>query len=67
MAAMIVAFWHYLAWVNALSPAHQCVAVTQSTHSTPATHFGIVYGGNCAQAFRTALASAGSIAWEIVG
>jgi hypothetical protein len=61
----IQAFWHFLAWVNALSPPHLCEALTQSTHSTPDTQNPVVYGGNCAQAFRIALASHGYIAWVI--
>ena len=59
-------FWEILAWVNSLSPGHACTAVTQSTHSTPRTEYVVVYGGNCAQAFRIALASHGYIAWMLV-
>lgn len=60
------AFWQFLAYVNSLSPGHWCEAVTQSTHSTPATQVVVAYGGNCAQAFRIALYSVGhAIAWII--
>lgn len=41
-----------------------CVAVTQSTHSTPATQYPDVYEGNCLQAFIISLYSHGQIAWE---
>lgn len=61
----MTAFWTFLVWVNTLSPGHACTAVTQSTHSVPGLQYPIVYGGSCAQAFRIALASHGSIGWII--
>jgi hypothetical protein len=59
-----VTFW---GWLYYLSHLAGCVAVTQSTHSTPATQFPVVYGGNCVQAWLTSVNSLGhSIAWEIL-
>ena len=55
-------FWHFLYWLTTLP---SCTAVTQSTHSTPATRYPVVYGGSCVQAFLIALQSHGSIAWII--
>ena len=59
----VLAFWQFLHYVLTLSSS--CVAVTQSTHSTPATANPIIYGGSCIQAFLVALSSHGSIAWVI--
>lgn len=57
------AFFAFLNYVQHLTVT--CTAVTQSTHSTPATQNPIVYGGNCLQAFLVALYSHGYIAWII--
>jgi hypothetical protein len=58
-------FWAFLYYLAHLTVG--CVAITQSTHSTPATEYPVVYAGNCVQAFLVALQSAGSIAWETLG
>lgn len=57
----------FFAFLNQLMhSSQQCVALTQSTHSTPATENPFVYGGNCLQSFLYALYSHGAIAWEYV-
>ena len=67
MTPAAFAFWHLMAWVWSLAAAgHSCEAVTQSTHSTPATANAVVYGGNCVDAFRVWLYAPGHwIAWVI--
>ena len=62
---IVQAFWAFLYSLQHYTE-DGCLAVTQSTHSTPATHQVVVYGGNCLQAFVIALKSGGSIAWEFV-
>jgi hypothetical protein len=57
-------FWQVL--YQLIHHVGPCVALTQSTHSTPATENPVVYGGSCIQSFLVALYSHGSIAWEFV-
>jgi hypothetical protein len=59
-------FWHFLWELQNYTGGDQCIAVTQSTHSTAATANGEVYGGSCLQAFLIALYSHGQIAWEYI-
>ena len=57
-------FWAYMAGLE--STRAECIALTESTHSTAATQYPDLYMGNCLQAFILALYSGGSIAWEYV-
>ena len=67
MTPAVFAFWHLMAWVWTLvATGHSCEALTQSTHSTPATENAVVYAGNCAEAFIISLYSPFHwIAWVI--
>ena len=53
--AELMAFWQLL--YQLVHTSSQCVVLTESTHSTPATEYAVQYGGSCLQAFLYVLSS----------